>query len=207
VAANIEALGFSIKDVKILLHTHEHHDHVGGLAYIQRASGAEAIASHAAAAAMRSGQPQPGDPQETSLDPFEPVNVSREVASYDFVSLGKLSLIPLETPGHTPGALSWQWWSCESTDCRVIAYVDSLSPVSAEDYRFSDHPDYVAQFRTAIETVGAIPCDILLTPHPSASDMRTRMTSEHGLTDASGCAAYAEGIATRLDARLAEEAR
>jgi len=206
IEANIEALGFSMQDVKLLLHSHEHHDHVGGLAYLQRVSGAETIASHGAAAAMRSGEPQLGDPQQTSLDPFEPVTVSREVGSYDFVSLGKLSLIPLETPGHTPGALSWQWWSCEGTDCRVIAYVDSLSPISAEDYRFSDHPDYVAQYRSAIETIRTVPCDILMTPHPSASDMRTRMTSQNGLTDASKCVAYAEAMEARLDTRLAEEA-
>ncbi len=206
IEANVETLGFAMTDVKLLLSSHEHHDHVGGLAYLQRASGAEVVASHGAAEAMRTGEPQPRDPQQTSLEPFEPVTVAREVGSYDFVSLGKLSLIPLETPGHTPGALSWQWWSCEGTDCRVIAYVDSMSPVSAEGYRFSDHPDYVAQYREAIETVRAVPCDILLTPHPTASDMRARMASDHGLTDARACATYAEGIATRLDRRLAEEA-
>lgn len=205
IEANVEALGFAMSDVKLLLSSHEHHDHVGGLAYLQQVSGAELVASHGAAAAMRSGQPQDGDPQQSSLAPFEPVTVAREVGSYDFVSLGRLTLIPLETPGHTPGALSWQWWSCEGTDCRVIAYVDSMSPNSAEDYRFSDHAAYVEQFRSGIDAVRAIPCDILLTPHPSASDMRTKLVAGD-LTGGVTCADYAASISARLDARLAEEA-
>ncbi|HEU4650895.1 MAG TPA: MBL fold metallo-hydrolase, partial [Croceibacterium sp.] len=63
IAANIEALGFKLSDVKILLHSHEHHDHVGGLAELQRLTGARLLASPAAAAALASGAPTAEDPQ------------------------------------------------------------------------------------------------------------------------------------------------
>ena len=119
--------------------------------------------------------------------------------------LGNLKLTPIATPGHTPGALTWQWESCEGDVCKTIVYADSLSPVSRDDYRFSDHPEYVAEFRAAIARVRALQCDILLTPHPSASNMIERAASgtfEGGMT----CVEYADSKTKALDDRLAKEA-
>lgn len=205
VEANIAKLGFRIEDVKILLHSHEHYDHVGGLAHLQRQSGAQMIASHGAATAMASGETQANDPQADFGDTFEPVEVTGTVGSYDFVSLGKLSLIPLQTPGHTPGSLSWSWWSCEKTDCRLLVYMDSLSAVSSDNYHFSDHPEYVAAFENSLSELAKAPCDILLTPHPSASKMLERMGSKRGLAAKSDCSWYPKAADTSLTARLGKE--
>jgi len=54
------------------------------------------------------------------------------------------------TPGHTPGATSWRWESCDGGVCRTMVYADSLTPISREDYRFSDHPEYLAAYRASI---------------------------------------------------------
>ena len=75
-------------------------------------------------------------------------------------------LTAIATPGHTPGALSWHWGSCDGGVCRPIVYADSLTPVSNDTYRFSDHPAYLAAFRASIAKIAALPCEILLTPHP-----------------------------------------
>lgn len=110
------------------------------------------------------------------------------------------------TPGHTPGALTWQWQSCEQRErCRTIVYSDSLSPVSRDDYRFSDHPAYLAAFRASLAKVAALDCDILLSPHPSASGMRERLL-KGDFNDPDACKDYAAGIGKRLDERLAKEA-
>ena len=82
-------------------------------------------------------------------------------------------LTAVATPGHTPGALTWHWGSCDGGVCRQIVYADSLTPVSRDNYRFSDHPAYLAAYRASIAKVAALDCDILLTPHPSASNMPT----------------------------------
>ena len=63
VAANIGALGFRLEDVKVLLQSHVHFDHVGGLAELQRRSGAKLIASPEAAPVMASGETAANDPQ------------------------------------------------------------------------------------------------------------------------------------------------
>jgi metallo-beta-lactamase class B len=61
VARNIRALGFRLEDVKFLAHSHEHFDHVGGIARLQQLTGARLVASPAAAAVFRTGAAGPGD--------------------------------------------------------------------------------------------------------------------------------------------------
>jgi len=205
IAANVEALGFRMKDVKILLHTHEHHDHVGGLAYLQEQSGARVIASRAAAPVLESGVTADDDPQAGRHAPFAPVEVSGIVEDGDTVTLGDLELTAVASPGHTHGALTWTWRACEGQDCKSVVYMDSFTSVSADSYRFSDHPDYVAQFKASLAKVKALPCDIALTPHPAAGAMFERIASDVGLIDDAECRLYIEDMEASLDKRLERE--
>jgi metallo-beta-lactamase class B len=207
VIANIATLGFDIKDVKILLSSHEHFDHVGGMAKLQRASGAKVVASIAAAPVLSSGNLAADDPQAGMHDAFESMIVSQEIAGEQALMRGHYVdyIYAIETPGHSPGALTWVWESCENKVCKTIVYADSLSPVSAEGYKFSDRQYYVNLFRQSIGRVGALDCDILLTPHPSHSKMVKRAATgsfEGGIS----CWDYAKGKMRDLDKRLAKEA-
>ena len=206
IAANIRALGFRLKDVKYLLHSHEHLDHVGGIARLQQLTGATLVASAPAQKVLGTGVPSIDDPQAGMHKPFPAALVGRVVKDGDEVRFGNLLLTAMTTPGHTPGALSWRWESCDGGVCRTMVYADSLSPVSRDDYRFSDHPDNLAAFRDSIAKVAASRCEILLTPHPSASAMKERMTGKQALFDLAGCRNYAAALTKRLDERLAKEA-
>lgn len=204
VAENVAALGFEMAEVRLLLSSHEHHDHVGGLAELQRRTGARVVASAPAAPVLESGALAASDPQFGMHDAFESVPVDRIVADGEEVRLGDLAFTAVATPGHTDGALSWRWESCEGTACETIVYADSLSPVSRDDYRFSDHPDRLDAYRAGLDRLEDAGCTLLLTPHPSASGMRDRL--ERGkLTTAEPCLQYANGIRARLDRRLAQE--
>jgi metallo-beta-lactamase class B len=138
--------------------------------------------------------------------PFRAASVGRIITDGGTVRLGNLMLTAMTTPGHTPGALSWSWESCDGGVCRSMVYADSLSPISRDGYRFSDHPAYLAAYRKAIAKVAASRCEILLTPHPSASAMRARMNGDQPLFDTQGCHTYAADVTKRLDERLAKEA-
>jgi metallo-beta-lactamase class B len=140
------------------------------------------------------------------LKPVPPAEVGRLVRDQEEVLLGNLMLTAIATPGHTPGALSWRWVSCDGGVCRTIVYADSLTPVSAPNYRFSDHPAYVAAYRKSIAKIASSPCEILLTPHPSASDMPRRLALGKPLFDPDACQNYAAGLTRQLDERLAKEA-
>ncbi len=206
IASNIRYLGFRPSDIRFILTSHEHFDHVGGIAALQRMSGAQVVTSVPAAGVIASGQPSPDDPQYGVVKPFPPAEVGRTVGDGDEVRLGNLLVTTMTTPGHTPGALSWRWVSCDGGVCRTIVYADSLSPVSNDSYRFSDHPKYLDAYRASIAKIAESPCDIILTPHPSASDMPARLATGKPLLDENGCRAYAAALTKKLDERLAKEA-
>ena len=206
IADNIRKLGFKLSDVKILLQSHEHFDHVGGIARLQQLTGAQVYSSAAAAKVLRTGVAGVDDPQAGMAKPFPAARVDRVVADGEQVRLGNLVLFPLATPGHTPGALTWHWGACDGGVCRQIVYVDSLTPVSGDNYRFSDHPAYLAAYRASLAKVAALPCDILLTAHPSASHMLDRMVDREPLENTNACRDYAARLSKQLDERLAKEA-
>jgi metallo-beta-lactamase class B len=206
IADNIRELGFRPEDVRFILTSHEHYDHVGGIAELQRLSGATVVTSQAAAKVLSSGTPGADDPQFGSLNKFPPVQAGRTVRDGEEVRLGKVMLTAIATPGHTAGALSWRWISCDGGVCRTIVYADSLTAVSAPTYRFSDHPALIAAYRSSFAKIAASPCDILLTPHPSASDMPHRLALGKPLFDEQSCKAYAAQRSRELDERLAKEA-
>ena len=206
IADNIRTLGFRVQDIRYILTSHEHFDHVGGIARLQRLSGATVMTSAAAAKVLASGVPATDDPQFGVVKPFPPVPVGRTIRDNEEVRLGNLMLTAMATPGHTPGALSWRWVSCDGGVCRTIVYADSLTPVSGPNYRFSDHPAYLAAYRASIAKIAASPCEILLTPHPSASDMPNRLALGRPLLDDQACKTYAAQRSHDLDDRLAKEA-
>lgn len=205
IADNIRSLGIDLAEVDLLLHSHEHFDHVGGLAELQRLSGAALLASPAAAPVLRSGVSSAGDPQAGMHAPFAAAKVKDTISEGVKLSGGGVELRAIATPGHTPGALSWQWQSCEGDRCLSIVYADSLSPISSKTYRFSEHLPYVRAFRRGLEKLASLDCQILLAPHPSAANMRKRLLSQQGLIDASGCLAYADKVTSQLNTRLQKE--
>lgn len=210
VLANIRALRLKPTDVKILLSSHEHYDHVGGFAKLQQATGAKVFVSPAAAKVLTTGQDDVGDPQHGMHPPMRPVKRVGVIHEGQKVRYNRdgLVLTPLFTPGHTPGATSWQWRSCEGAQCRTIVYADSLSPVSSDSYRFSDHPDYIKAYANGLTALSAAECDILLTPHPSASGMREKLQGGDLTSGGAGqCRAYAQRKSADLQARLAREAQ
>ncbi len=215
VAQNIRALGFKVADIRLILNTHVHFDHAGGLAALQRLSGATVAASPASARALMQGHSAPDDPQYASLARGpEPLAHVRVIQDGETLSVGPLRVTAHFTPGHTPGGTSWSWDSCAQPRCLHIVYADSLGAISAPDFRFShstDYPQVLEDFRRSFAVLSALPCDILLTPHPDASDMYGRLARRDSGADPeafikpNACRAYAAAARANLERRLASE--
>lgn len=211
VLANIRALGFDPKDVKVLLASHEHFDHVGGMAKLQRETGATVIASEAAVGVMLSGQTDPDDPQYGTLEPMEPIAEGMPYFWGDApYRIDYFGIRPIDTPGHTSGAMSWSWEACEEDDCLTVVYADSLSAVSSDSYRFSDHKDYLGKFLKSFDSIAEARCDVLLTPHPTGGNLNLTMSllerrKLDGMPDFA-CRGYAQKQKQALSLRLAKEA-
>ncbi len=204
IAANIEALGQPLSSVKWILTSHEHLDHVGGIAELQRRTGAQVAALAAGQPSLTSGKANPVDPQAFGLPDFPPIRVDRTLNDGEVLTLGPLALTAHATPAHTPGSTSWTWQSCEAGTCHTVAYADSATTPVSGTYRFAEHPDYVAQVRRGLAAVTALDCDLLITPHPSASELYERM-SANALAQEGACRAYGARATQAFDARLAAE--
>ena len=206
IARNIARLGFRLSDVRYILASHEHFDHVGGISALQQQSKASLFASPRATAVFTTGRADRDDPQAGMHGPFPTANVDGPLHDGQRLRLGNLMVEVMATPGHTPGAMSYRWMSCEGGMCRTIVYADSLTPVSRDNYKFSAHPDYLKAYRASIAKVAASQCDIILSPHPSSSKLRDRFARGERLLDPDGCKSYAAALSTQLDERLAKEA-
>jgi len=208
ILANIRALGFDPRDVRVIVGSHEHIDHMGGFAALKAATGARLLVSAGARRAVETGETDPADPQSGVIDNMIPVAVDGLVQDRQPVPVGSSGFVlnPVATRGHTDGGTSWTWESCEDGECVSIAYVDSLTAVSRDGYRFTDHPDRVAPFRPTFDRVAAMPCDILVTPHPSISNLFARLSGTAPLQDSAACQILADAMRLRLDTRLAQEA-
>lgn len=207
ILANIRTLGFDPRDIKLIVGSHEHIDHMGGLAALKAATGAPLAMREPARAALTSGRTDADDPQFGLHEPMVPVTVERIITDGETVRVGDLALTAVATPGHTSGGTSWTWRSCEGSNCASLAFVDSLTAVSRDDYRFTDHPERVAPFRETFAKVGRMPCDILITPHPGFSNLFARLSGTEPLIDRDACRRLVHAMRARLDARLAQEAR
>jgi metallo-beta-lactamase class B len=207
VIANIRRAGFKPHDVRWIVSSHEHHDHVGGLAALAKATGARIAALPAAAAVLRSGRTDPDDPQAAIHPAMAPVRVDRVLPDGGTVRIGPLRLRAVATPAHSPGSTSWTWQSCAGRDCRTITYADSATAVSADSYRFADHPARIAAVRQGLERIGTLPCGILITPHPAASSLFERLAAGPLVTEPTACRAYARAAQARFATRLAAEVK
>lgn len=205
IAANIERLGFKLSDVKLIGASHEHFDHAGGIAELQRLTGATVMSMPAAYLTFETGIVNREDPQWGIHKPFPAAKVGIMLFDGFVVRQGPLNLTAYATPGHAPGSTTWSWRSCDANRCLNIVYADSVTAVSSDSYRYSDHKRYVAAFRDSLRKIGRLRCDVLITPHPGASNFYDRLAGSAPLIDRNACEAYADRGRKRLDQRIAKE--
>ena len=213
IMASIRALGFRVEDIKLILNSHAHYDHAGGIAELQRASGAQVAASAWSSAVMTRGQSGQDDPQYGILLSYPATVAVRTIGDGDTLRVAAFALVAHFTPGHTPGGTSWTWRSCEGPRCLDIVYADSQSPISSPSFLFTrntTYPSALADFEKSYAVLDHLRCDILITPHPQASAFFERIAARDSggipaLVDAEACRRFAASARVTLAKRVADE--
>lgn len=209
---NIRKLGFATKDVKQILVSHVHYDHVGGIAALQKFSDATVVTSASGAIALSRGRLNEDDPQFSETNPHTEFPASANVQSIadgEYVSVGDLLVTGIHTPGHTPGGTSWTWQSCENGACRNIVYADSLSAISSDAFQFSSTQAGI-EITTSARKIAALDCDIFLSPHPFFFAMEEKLRTDaagNPFEDDTACASYAIKALANLERRMRKEDR
>jgi len=216
IVGNIQSLGFRVEDVKLIVNSHVHFDHAGGIAELQRRSGARVAASEWSAEVLRKGGVGKGDPQYGTLTPIAAVKNVSAFRDGESLHVGEITVTPHLTPGHTPGGTSWTWKSCEGAVCYEMVYADSLNPISAPGFRFSksrEYPEAIEDFEKSFTFFESAPCDVLITAHPEVSRLwdhlalREKGVKPDPLVDSAACRNLAENGRQRLRQRLASEGK
>ena len=213
IMSSIRALGFRVEDIRLILNSHAHYDHAGGIAELQRASGARVAASPWSAGVMTRGESGQDDPQFGGLLSYPGAVSVKSIGDGDTLRVGALALAAHFTPGHTPGGTSWTWRSCEGPRCLDIVYADSQSPISAPSFLFTrstTYPSALADFERSYAILEHVRCDILVSPHPNASALFERIAARDSgglpaLVDQDACRRYAANFREALARRVATE--
>jgi len=166
IRAGVEQLGFRMTDIKFILSSHTHIDHVGGHARMKELTGAQIVASAADARTLQSGGADDYIqwPKETIL--YAPAKADRIVGDGGRLTLGGVTLVAHLTPGHTRGATTWAMEVDDGGVRRHVVFFSSAS-INAGTRLLNNplYPDYVADFEATFAKLRALPCDMFFAPH------------------------------------------
>ena len=170
---NIEALGFKISDVKILLTNQAHFDHMGGMADVQKMSGAKLMADAGDVAVIEDG----GNSDylfggKGAL--FQPLKVSRVLHDGDVISLGDMRLILLHHPGHTKGSCSYLFTVQDAKRKYRVLIANMPTALDGVKPGMAGYPNVGRDFEYTYGAMPKLKFDIWLAAHASQFDLHKK---------------------------------
>ena len=167
---NIASLGFKLTDVKILINTHAHYDHAGGLAQLKAdIPGAKLWISRGDEPAIEQGH-HIGD-NENGPTPMPAVKVDKSFGDNQKLKLGETAMVAHLTPGHTIGCTSWTTAVIEKGRPLNVTFPCSLSVAGNVLVGNKEHRTIVADYRESFAKLRAIPTDVMLPAHEEQGNL------------------------------------
>lgn len=174
---SVRALGFDPRDIKVLVTTQAHFDHVGSMAYFQRRSGAQVAVMDGDVGVLASGGRTDYLFGEKSLSPqrqawFDPVKVDRTLKDGDTVTVGDVTLTARKTPGHTPGSTTWLMKVTEEGRPLTVAFAAStgINPGTAF-VKSPSYPGIAEDYAQAFTVLESLQPDVPLGSHAGFFDV------------------------------------
>ena len=124
IISSVEQLGYQVSDIRILLASHAHFDHIEGHALMQRRTGAQVMAMSATPRRLKAGTTR----RRSARIGWEPVRVSRRLKDGDTVTLGGTTLRAIHAPGHTQGATIWMTTVEDAGRRYNVAFLTTTTP-------------------------------------------------------------------------------
>jgi metallo-beta-lactamase class B len=178
---SIEALGFRLSDVKILINSHAHFDHGGGLAELKRRTGAKLVASAGDKSALEGGFYLGSESDKDMASPK--VKVDRTIRDRDTVTLGDTTLTANLTPGHTRGCTSWSMTVRDGDASQRVLFFCSTSVAANRLVGKPQYPNIVRDYEATFAKLEQLEVDVFLAPHPEFFGMERKRAligkSEH----------------------------
>jgi len=210
IEANVRKLGFKLEDVKILLSSHAHFDHAGGLAELKRATGAKFAAIDKEAPLLARGGK--GDFYFGDKGPFPPIQADRILHDGDTVTLGGTTLTAHLTPGHTMGNTTWTMKAREGDRTYDVVFAASTSILPRVSLTNNPkYPEIAEDYAKSFRILKSLPCDVFLSSHASfydglaKADRLRQGAKENPFVDPRGYKAYVAGMEKKYQEQLRQE--
>jgi len=184
IKASVEKLGFHWKDIKILLNSQAHDDHMGGAAQIIRETHAESMVMDGDVSVVESGAKTDFLAPSPNIPGYPSSHVDRVLHDRDKVSLGGITLIAHKTAGHTRGCTTWTMRAHlpgePAGTMRNIVIVggtgfwSEFHFVATRGHPVS-YPGIVQDFQHTFAELHSLTCDVFLGAHGQYFDMLEKL--------------------------------
>jgi len=157
IRASVEKLGFKFTDIKIILGSHAHADHMEGDALAKQLTGAQVMAMAEDVPALERMQPQ-----------GKPHPIDKILHDGDEVSLGGTTLVAHLTPGHTRGCTTWTMKVQDGGKSYDVVIIGSMGVNPG--YKLVNNPDVpqiAEEYTRGFRVMRSLKCDVPLGSHPA----------------------------------------
>lgn len=154
---NVAQLGFRLADIKILINSHAHYDHAGGLALLKQLTGAQLMASQPDAQLLAQGGK--GDFHFGNRLSYPPVAADRILRDGDKIELGGVSMIAHLTPGHTKGCTTWTMKVNEGLKQYHVVFVGSSTVPGYKLVNNRAYPTIAADYKQTFRVLKSLPAE------------------------------------------------
>ena len=208
IRANVEKLGFRMQDIKIILSSHAHWDHVEGHAAMQALTGAQVMAVGEDAAAIASGV----DSSAIAARGWKPVKVDRVLKDGETVTLGNVTMRAHLTPGHTKGCTTWTMTVQDGGKSYPVVFVGGISiNEGVKLVGNTRHPSIIEDYARTFRVLKELKADVFLAQHPAIYGMAEKVqrlkanASSNPFIDPQGYQRAVNDAESRYLKQLAEE--
>jgi metallo-beta-lactamase class B len=174
IMANIEKLGFKFKDIKILLNTQAHYDHMGAMAAIKKKTNAKLMINKMDAAVAKDGG-QSDYALGGNVSTFEPVIPNRLLNNGDVIKLGEMKIKMLHHPGHTKGSSSFLFTIKDNQKAYKVLIANMPTIVTGNSFdEIPSYPEIAKDYKYTLKALKNIDFDIWLASHASQFNLHKK---------------------------------
>lgn len=154
---SVEKLGFKFSDIKIILGSHAHADHMEGDAMVKELTGAQVMAMEQDVPALKAMKP---GGKEHPID--------RVLHDGDTVTLGGTTLTAHLTPGHTKGCTTWTAKIAEDGKTYDVVIIGSVGVNPGfQLVNNKQNPTIADEYLQAFKVLRGLHADVPLGSHPA----------------------------------------